>query len=350
MPPVKLPPSEARPRARLRARLTSFVALACLSTATSRVCAQAQPVEVSRRELLEQAERAYARGDHVNALRLAQQAGESRMTPSVLLLIAQEHDALGHTLDALAAAERCLRDTEADPAVPQRREILSHAGRLRDSLRARVSYVIVRTPANAPEDLRVVVQGNELDRARWGVAQAALPGAMTVTASSAAGTFDSRVMLDAGRTTTVDVALVARVTSAPPGDAQGATSDVPSWLAARAHGPAPWIVIGVGGALIATAAGLFVARGDAIDNRDAACGAILCTADQLNSARSYDDRASVYGTLADVSLGLGIASVAAGAVWLIVGRRASQTPERAALRWQLAPNRDGLSLGLGGTL
>jgi hypothetical protein len=322
-----------------------LVGAVCL--APSIAAAQTTPNDASRRALLEQAERAYAHGDHAAALRLAQRAGETRMTPSVLLLIAQEHNALGHTLDALAAAESCLRVAEADPSVPQRREILSLAGRLRDALRARVSYVTVRVAPEAPEGLRVFVQGAELAAGQWGVAQAALPGATTVVASAPTGSFESRVMLDAGGASTVDVVLTPRRAPEVTPEPQATRGPASNWLLERGGGAAPWIVLGTGGALLATSVVFFVLRSGARDDRDALCRVSVCSADDLRAQADYDQSARNYSIVANVTLGAGIVAAAAGTAWILIARRSARPS--SALRWQLAPTRDGLSLGLGGT-
>ena len=77
--------------------MTFAVSLAWASVAT----AQTSPTEIARRDLLDQAEAARAAGDHARALDLATRASQLRVTPSLRLLLAQEHQALGHVLEAL---------------------------------------------------------------------------------------------------------------------------------------------------------------------------------------------------------------------------------------------------------
>lgn len=331
--------------------------------------------ELARTRLLSQAEAAFQAGDHTTALDLARRAGEIRMTPSVLLMLAEEHNALGHTLDALAAAERCLLSLEADHHVAQRRQMRRSAERLRDSLRTRVGYVSVQVPTPPPAGLQVRVQGGELVPALWSVPYPALPGIVTVEANAGAMTFRREMTLAAGRTETVVIALTtppvvatppivppvvdppqpvvepapapvlrtsAPVTEAPP------THEAP---APRGPGAAPWIVAGTGVAVLGAGLVFFLMRNGAIDERDAACAPDTeCSDNAFTTAQGHHDRAVTYNTVSNVALGVGAAAVVGGAVWYFVARPGRSAPSRTALRWYVTPTADGASLGLGGTL
>lgn len=366
----------ARPSAPLRG-LRTLLGVGSLLGAllhASPAAAQGGQDELARTRLLSQAEAAYRAGDHTTALDLARRAGEIRMTPSVLLMLAEEHNALGHTLDALAAAERCLHSLEADRHVAQRRQMRRSAERLRDSLRSRVGYVAVQVPTPTPAGLQVRVQGGELVAALWSVPYPALPGAVTVEASAGELTFRREVTLAAGRTETVVVTLttppavaappVAQVEAppaqpvvpAPPAPVRPSprlvepppVRDAP---APSGPGAAPWIVAGVGVATLGASLVFFLLRNGAIEARDAACGPNMqCAESAYTTAEGHHADALTFNTVSNITLGVGAAAVVGGVVWYFVARPGRPAPSRTALRWYVAPTADGASIGVGGTL
>ena len=107
---------------------------------------QDAPSEIARRDFVTQAQEAVAAGDHPRALDLATRAGRIRMSTSLRMMIAQEHNALGHTLDALDFAFRCAHEAEANQGLGDRERILEACTALERSLRTRVGRVTVHVP------------------------------------------------------------------------------------------------------------------------------------------------------------------------------------------------------------
>jgi hypothetical protein len=73
-----------------------------------------------RRDLLAQAEQARDPGDHARSVDLATRAAQLRMTPSLGLMIAQEHEQLGHVVEAIDYARRCASDAAGDGTLRER--------------------------------------------------------------------------------------------------------------------------------------------------------------------------------------------------------------------------------------
>lgn len=292
--------------------------------------AQDTSADIARRAMLAEADRARDAGDHARALDLAVRAGRIRMTPSLRLLLAQEHAALSQPLEALDAAGRCVHEAETDPAIANRERIVANCRALVTSLRARVGQVIVRAPSSAPADLRVRVQDAELAAPLLGVAYPVAPGAVVVEASSARGAFRAEVRVDAGATREVVVELTPVVVSTAP-------IAPPTRAPATRGGPgaAPWIVVGAGAAALGASVVFYALHQGAVADRDAACDATGCDP----SARDANDAAATWRTLNNAALGVGAAAVAGGVLWWLLARSRHDHPPRAA--WNVGPTSAG---------
>ena len=346
------------------APLLQPIVLAVALTLPAFAAAQTSQDELVRQRLLEQAEQAYSRGDHATALDAARRAVEIRATPSVLLMVAQEHNALGHTLDALEAAERCIRDTRADRHVPHRRRILADATELRDSLRRRVGTIALRLPQPAPAGLRLRIQGSEVVAALWGVPYPVMPGAITVEANADTGTFRREVSVAAGQEAQVTVELTPSPTPPPitptdPNTTTGASSvsgASPSPLTttspppppppppppAAGPGAGPWVLVGSGGAAAGAGLALYLIGYDIFDGLQA-------IPDDTTRRPEYD-RGVAFAVSGDVLMGVGGAAVAGGLLWYFLARpRAESTAARASLQWGVVPSANGLRVELQGT-
>lgn len=267
------------------------VAVAVSMFALPSAHAQVTPQEAQRRERIAQATAARNAGDHARALTLATQAAQIRMSVSLRLMIAEEHAALGgeaHTGEAFRMAEACVREATADATVPQREQVLRDCTNLMERTRPR--------PASAP--VTPVVS-----------APVTPPAAVAVT---------------------------------PPRDGEGA---VRVTTPARGPGVGPWLVVGGGGALVALGGVFFVLQAQAQLSRAVECPRMgsndVCPdSAALANATRYHDQAVQWNTAAWVSMGVGAAAVAGGLVWYALARRGDEAP-RTALRWSLAPVREG---------
>lgn len=168
---------------RLLRRFSGALTVACwLISAT--VSAQEGPAEIARRDLLTQAEEARHAGDHGRALDLALRAGRLRMTPSLRLMLAQEHDAMQQPLAALQQAGGCVREATADASLRNRERILESCSALVTALEPRVGRVTLRVAEPLPAGLTITVAGALVADALWGVPYPVQPGAVLIEASA----------------------------------------------------------------------------------------------------------------------------------------------------------------------
>ncbi len=332
--------------------------------------AQESREEIARRELLTQAETARTSGDHTRALDFASRAGQIRMTPSIRLMLAQEHNSLGHVLDALDHAGRCVRDVEADPALPNRDRILTACRALATSLQTRVGTVTVHVPDDAPPEVHVRVQGGEISRPLWGVPCPVTPGSVLVEATGPGDTtFRRQVTVDGGGNVEVTVSLASATRSVPVPSTPVVTataSPVPVRVnpvvapiapiastpaperAASSSGPGlgPWVVGGVGVVAMGLGAVFFGLSAGAVSSRNAACGTQYCEP----AAVDFQNTAVTDNLVGWITMSVGAAAVAGGVVWLVTGR--SQRPEArpSAFNLRVTPTAGGAFVGIGGAL
>ena len=302
--------------------------------------------EIARRRLIAEAEQARSAGDHTRALDLAQRAGANRMTPSLRQLIAYEHDALGHTLEALDQAEGCAREAHADAALRNREQIAAACEALAARLRPAVGWITVRVPPPTPPGLVVHVGGAALRAAMYDVARPSLPGEVTVEATADSGRFRQQVRVRAGETASVVVAPLLAPEPAAAGRV-GPAMVAPVAVAPVAVRPtaprarvAPWLLVG-GGALAFAASGAFaLLRAGARTDRNAECFEDGCNP----AAQEHQARFETFTILTDVALGAGALAVAGGLIWYLTGRPAAR---RAGVVGAVLPSPGGATLTLG---
>jgi hypothetical protein len=95
-------------------------------------------------------------------------------------MIAQQHRALGHLVDALFQATECAREAEADATLHHRQRAIALCRALAAQLEPSLGRLAVEvSPATAP-GLRVRIGEAELSRALLGVAAPMLPGHLRV--------------------------------------------------------------------------------------------------------------------------------------------------------------------------
>ena len=324
-------------------RNATFAAVLCL--ATSAAAQTSDPAnDLARANLITQAEQARDANDHAHALDFAERAGRIRMTPSLRLLIAQEHHALGHVLEALEAANLCEREGGAVATFANRERVLANCHALATTLRPRVGSVTVNVAPPVAAGTHVRVQGAEIVEPLWGVAYPVMPGVIVVEATSPRGAFRREVRVDAGSGASVDVTFASSASTGFAASSPGARA---SDMAAPAHGPgaAPWVLMGTGVAVVLAGTGFYGAFAGARSSRDAACDASGCDA----VAQDYQDRSATFRVLSGVSYGLGGAAAGAGLLWfLLAPRRADAT----WVAWSAAdsPLPGGAMLSAGGSL
>lgn len=308
--------------------------------------AQAQSSEalVRRQRLLDQLDDAHRAGRHLDALRLAVEAGEIRMSPSVRMYIAEEHDALGHLHEGHEAAQLCVREATETAVVNNRERIVERCRRLVDDIEARSGTVTVRVHDRAAPGLRVTVGTLELAADQWGQPQYVPTGSVRIEAAAEGGrTFTQTLPVTSRSHHDVEVVFPTDGTPRDLGGGQGSPGVSPVW---------PWVVVGVGAALGGGAAVIYVVPyRAALDEVSNNCPNNRCaTVRNMTSAAAANDRVNVLGPLTWALVGAGATAVSAGLLWFLVQR--SQGHEGATPRVSAAVevNAHGFGVTVGGAL
>lgn len=337
------------------------VSLGALLCAPS-LFAQPNADEIARRELIADAEMARDAGDHPRAVDLAARAWALRTTPSLALLLAQEHAALGHIVEAISFAEQCSRAVDADPTLHHRARLQSACGALSSSLPARLARLTVRAPTTRPPGLRITVQHNELREVLWDVAYPINPGAVVVEAQASDGShFELSSTLVEGESRSIEVVLRGATPTAlrsrPDATPPPREEPVPSipWRE-RLPGRGPYILFGAGVATLGIAGLFFGLRQLSVSARDDSAAMVLtaCNADptQCNytDAVDADSRARTFNLLTNAAVGIGVVTLASGVAWWLVSFLRYRPAPRPPVTVGVWPTGGGAALSLGGAL
>ncbi len=236
-------------------RASALLALLGSVAIAGPVFAQTQQQETARAAMLRAAfDLSTQAGDHGRALALAVEVGRIRMTPSLRLFMAEEHEFLSrdvggeaHLLDAATEAAQCIRDATAQAAIEDRPRILRDCTQVLNRVNARVARVRVTVAPESAAGTRVRVNGRDVPSASWGVALPTLPGDVVVEAERPARTPLRRSYL-------VAAGASREVTISWAEDLPGAAPAAPV-IAAPAHVAAPpstplrvlgWVTAGLG--------------------------------------------------------------------------------------------------------
>lgn len=308
--------------------------------------AQAQSAEalVRRQRLLDQLDDAHRAGRHLDALRLAVEAGDIRMSPSVRMYIAEEHDALGHLTEGHEAAQLCVREANETAVVNNRERIVERCRRLVDDIEARSGVVTVRVRDRSSPGLRVTLGSLELTPEQLGQPQYVLTGSVRV-----------EVVADGGRSFVQTLPVTSRsrhdVDAIFPAD--GDSGDASRILGRPTESAAwPWVLIGTGVALGASAVLIYaIPYHDALDTVNYYCPSNRCTsAMRLSSATVANDRVNVLGPVTWALVGAGATAVSAGLLWLLVRRSPGHEAGTPRVSAAIEVHSHGGSVMVGGTL
>jgi hypothetical protein len=365
-------------------RSGAIAALVVFALAAS-ASAQTDTDLATRRVLIDQARAASERGDHAQALDLAQRAAAVRMTPSLRQFIAHEQRATGDVATAFATSEACMHEAERDTTSARHDVIAADCRTLHTELQSLIGFLVVRV---SDSNARVRVNGTPVNPALVGVPIVVTPGNVSVQVDAPGhSVFERTVPVAARNTATVVVAwdaaqsprepASATVTStpsasSPPGEA-GPHSSAPTpadhataaatattqpaaaatvaptrraELVARPDVPArpslvpPIAVMGVGVVAIGVGIGLVVAAGQPVagcmygSDHDVHCA-------DMAAALAEQSHVGSLNVGADVTFAIGAVAVAAGATWLVIDlvRAPHDTP-----RVSLVPSPSGFSL------
>lgn len=315
----------------MRAPLASFFAASLLLASS---VASAQDNTAFAQQRFTRGASLYESHDYARALDEFRASMELYASPNARLYIARCLRELGRYDEAVNEYERAMREAN-DRAATDPRYVAT-----RDAARSELLAVEPRvarltlTIHDAPPNVLARVNDREVPAAALGVPFAVMPGHLVVTAEAPGWERASReVDVDAGREVTVGLSLRERP-RVPGENVVDPSRPVTAPTRRGIPRAVAWASFGVGAAgLVAFGvfAGLASGRYSDIEQR---CGAGPCP----ESERSAIDEGRAFTTVANVGLGVGIAGVAAGALFLILSRPSAEPPRSEGLRVSVGPS------------
>lgn len=262
-------------------------------------------------------------GNWTAALQAFREVGQVRMTPQVRFHIALCEENLGRLVAALGGYELALGD--ADKVGPDfKAEVEQNIAQLR----ARIPKLVIERGSGAAA-ASIELDGVALGDSSIGVEVPLDPGPHSVTAHAPNHrAFSENIALKAGEKASVTVEL-----------AEVASDPLPRFEVKPAERPprrvVPFVVGGVGVASLIGSGVLFGLRQSALSDLRAGCGADGKHCPQSLQSRYDDLKFYHYG--AEVTLGVGIAALAAGAALFVFERKAEPRAD-AGLTVRVAPS------------
>jgi hypothetical protein len=288
---------------------------------------QASAAETQRaRDAFQAGKSAFDAARYADALREFTRADQAVASPNTELMIARCLQQLGRLAEAYNAYVSVMRAAQAPPA-GRYEQAARAAAQERAALVPRIALLTLRIEDPAAS-ATLHIAGQHVPRAAWAEPYALEPGAVEVVLQDGAGRQSSqRLTLERGGSAKVELALEAAAAPssqllatnpAPPpsaaarfhatgADARDASSSLRTWsYVTGATGAAALAGFAVFGALSAA---------DFAKLEDDCPARMACAA----SLRATAERGRSYQTLANVSLGLGIAALSAGVVLWVLG-------------------------------
>jgi hypothetical protein len=291
----------------------------------------------ARRGLLADAQAASTNGDHARALDFAQRAGSIEMTPSLRLFIANEHLSLGHVVEALGAADDCVREAGGAVSLNNREAILGECRQLVTELSTQVGRVVVRVPSSDFAHLSVTVGSTTLPPVFFGAPYVVAPGALHVSATADGWRpFTTEVHVAAGTTVNVEVRFADRV---------AAISTVHPARPASGGSVAPVAVLVSGGAVAVAGALLVVIAHTNVSALQSRCDLFASTYYCAPEDQNPFNTAVALNTGGIVVMAVGGAAAALGATWLIARRPGRDQRAAGRVSWTPALALDGRGMG-----
>lgn len=271
----------------------------------------------------------YEQRDYTHALDEFRASLELYGSPNTRLYAARSLRELGRLDEAVTEYERAMREA-ADRAAtdPRYADTREHAHAEMVVLEPRIARLTVSV-AEMPQNVVVRVNNRELPSAAVGVPMAVMPGHLEIVTQARGFHADRReVDLEAGHQAAVTVTLRRRTTlegidENPTGGAGEPSGAAPAG-ASRGGVPrvVPWVVMGVGVAGLAAFAVTGLMASGAYDTLETRCGGVRCPVDEQGAV----DDGRTLQTVANVSLGIGLAGLATGAVLMAFRRPAERAP------------------------
>lgn len=290
-------------------KLTALALLASLGAAALPSAALAQePAAETGADALKKAREQFGQalalqtaGDWAGALTLLKEVATVKATPQVRFNIALCEEKLGRLVAALGDYELAAADARAENADQVAEEVEAR----REALSQRIPKLTVKRGSGA-EAASIALDGVSLGDQVIGTPMPTDPGPHTVEATAPGfKPYRKSLRVAEQQSETIEVVLEPEPPP-PPGAAEAARPGGRSRV--------PGYVIGaVGIASLATSGVFFALRAGKISKLDDACQDHVCPPEM----QSDIDQGKLYTTLANVTLAVGIAAVAGGAVLVL---------------------------------
>lgn len=240
-------------------------------------------------------------GDWAGALTLLKEVATVKATPQVRFNIALCEEKLGRLVAALGDYELAAADARAERADQVAEEVEAR----REALSQRIPKLTVKRGSGA-EAASIALDGVALGDQVIGTPMPTDPGPHTVEAKAPGfKPFRKSLRVAEQQSETIEVVLEAEPTPEPvPG--------TPQQAAGRSRVPG-YVIGGVGIASLAASGVFYALRAGKISTLDDACTDRVCPPDMQGDI----DQGKLYTTLANVTLAVGVAAVAGGAVLIL---------------------------------
>jgi hypothetical protein len=309
----------------------SYLAASWRATAGNPPAAPAAPAAssadkatlVKARQQFQQALALETAGDWSGASALFQQVAQVRLTPQVRFHIALCEEHLGKLAAALGHYQ--IAADEAQEA--QATEVAAQVASRTDGLKARIPKILIVRGSGA-DYASISLDGVALGATSIGTDLPVDPGPHTISATSQGyKSFDSKFQIAEKENKRIEVVLEAL--PPPPPEEKGVALGGESPLPPPGKNLTPFIVGGVGAASLAASGVFFLLRSKSIKSLEDSCPSrVGCPPGE----QSTYDHGKTYTMVADVTLGIGIAGVATGAVLFVLNKKKPAAPAAGALQ------------------
>jgi hypothetical protein len=322
------PPSEKRYRPHRRIALTCLrvgLAALCLSFAVPASAQDPADLRKARAQFQRGIELEQA-GNWSDAIQQFREVGQVRMTPQVRFHIAFCEEGLGRLVTALGGYELALAEADAVGA-DFRAEVEASIGKLRE----RIPKLFIERGENAEAAL-VQLDGVDLGASSVGVEVPLDPGPHTVTAS-APGYKPFSQTADLREREVTNLTLVLEPEPVPERPLQPVGPDQPP-PPPPPNRTIPYIIGGVGAGSLIAGGVFFALRQTTLETLEENCP------DPLNcdsSNKPAYERVKLYGVVAPVATGVGIAALGAAVTLILLEKKPGQGPQKGVVVTPVAP-------------
>lgn len=330
MPRLAKTPCKLRSVRSLRRFLLHFAASVAVLSATSGAWGQTEAELVRARKLYSQGLTQEAAGDWTGALGSFEDVARIKVTPQVRFHIARSKEHLGRLNEALGGYR--LAEYEAAQGGAKEQEIVDEARKAREALEARIPKLTIERGKGA-DAIKIELDGVALGDAQIGKEMTVDPGPHVIVGVMSPGkSFQKKVNVSEGDAVKVTLDAPEEPSVAPSPEPAKPTPEPTPLPDQPAPPPAehtsyavPIVLGGVGLAAIAVSFFSYQKASDAKKELDAGCIGRKCP----DTLRDTQSRGETYTAVGGISLGLGVASLVAGAV-VALGSKSSTEPKPAA--------------------